>query len=293
MDKKIPRWEPAPPTYRIVTENHIGGTYKNGQKTNVNLNVGDIGIVIAEHEIARSKILMNFTSLPGQSVYVERNKSRELSKAEAAAAAEAESLRGKTFFVKRSSGIVEPGWHLVENVNIKFDTVSGEVEVTCSNDKWTKTVFISEIKPHNLNLFSAANAKAAAEALRVSEAAAEALRVSEAAAATAETQAAAAAEALRVSEAAAAAAAAAETQAAAAAAETKAAAAAAETKPDRTRSTLSLKLRKLPDDGHYDGGKRRQIKITKKNKRSKIIGATRRSRRISCRRGKKFRLGRR
>lgn len=38
----------------------------------------------------------------------------------------------------------------------------------------------------------------------------------------------------------------------------------------------------------YDGGKRRKTKITKKNKRSKIIGArccTRRSRRISCRRG--------
>ena len=134
MDK-IPRWEPAPPTYRIVTENHIGGTYKNGQKTNVNLNVGDIGIVIAEHEIARSKILMNFTSLPGQSVYVERDKSRELTTAEAAAAAEAESLRGKTFAVKRSSGKVEPGWHLGENENIKFDTVSGEVEVTCTNDE--------------------------------------------------------------------------------------------------------------------------------------------------------------
>jgi len=134
------------------------------------LNVGDIGIVIDEHDMPGSKIIMNFPSLPGQSVYVERDKSRELTTAEAAAAAEAESLRGKTFFVKRSSGIVEPGWHLVENVNIKFDTVSGEVEVTCSNDNWTKTVFISEIKPHNLNLFSAANAKAAA-AEKVSEAA--------------------------------------------------------------------------------------------------------------------------
>lgn len=172
MDKKIiiPRWEPAPSTYRIVTENHIGGTYYKNQRTSVNLNVGDIGIVIDEHDMPGSKIIMNFPSLPGQSVYVERDKSRELTTAEAAAAAEAESLRGKTFFVKRSSGIVEPGWHLVENVNIKFDTVSGEVEVTCSNDNWTKTVFISEIKPHNLNLFSAANAKAAA-AEKVSEAA--------------------------------------------------------------------------------------------------------------------------
>ena len=92
-------------TYRIVTENHIGGAYYKNQRTSVNLNVGDIGIVIAEHDMPGSKIIMNFTSLPGQSVYVERNKSRELSKAEAAAAAEAESLRGKTFFVKRSSGI--------------------------------------------------------------------------------------------------------------------------------------------------------------------------------------------
>jgi membrane protein involved in colicin uptake len=179
--------------------------------------------------------------------------------------------------------------------------------------KWTKPVFISEIKSQNPNLFFAANAKAAAEtkaaaaaaaaaktkaaAERVSEAAAAAAaeRVSEAAAerVAAETQAAAERVAAETK------AAAAETKAAAerVAAETKAAAerVAAETQAARTRSTLSLKLNKLPD-GYYDGGKRRQIKITKKNKRSKIIGArccTRRSRRISCRRGKKFRLGRR
>ena len=105
------------------------------------MNVGDIGKVTAEHEIARANILMEFTSLPHQQVYVKRDKSRELTKDEAAAAAEAESLRGKSFFVKRSSGIVEPGWYLVENENIKFDTESGEVQVTCSNDKMDKTSF--------------------------------------------------------------------------------------------------------------------------------------------------------
>ena len=66
MDKQIPRWEPAPPTYRIVTGSHIGSAYNkyNHQKTEVNLNVGDIGKVTAEHEIARANILMEFTSLP-------------------------------------------------------------------------------------------------------------------------------------------------------------------------------------------------------------------------------------
>ena len=122
MNKQIP---PAPPTYRIVTENHTGSIYNNNQKTNVKLNVGDIGIVIDEHDFVRGRIIMNFTSLPGQSVYIERNKSIELNKAQAAAAAEAESLRGKSFFVKRSSGIVEPGWYLVEN---KFDIFDGYIE---------------------------------------------------------------------------------------------------------------------------------------------------------------------
>ena len=69
----MPVWEPAPPTYRIVTENHTGIAYNNkNEKSTVDLNVGDMGVVIAEHEVAYKKIIMNFTRLPDLNVYVER-----------------------------------------------------------------------------------------------------------------------------------------------------------------------------------------------------------------------------
>ncbi len=56
----------------------------------------------------------------------------------------------------------------------------------------------------------------------------------------------------------------------------------------RNRASISVQLSELPEDGYFDGGKRRKTKTKTKTKRSKIIGArccTRRSRRISCRRG--------
>ena len=56
----------------------------------------------------------------------------------------------------------------------------------------------------------------------------------------------------------------------------------------KKKGDSSLHLGPLPEDGYFDGGKRRKTKITKKNKHQTFIGArccTRRSRRISCRRG--------
>ena len=68
--------------------------------------------------------------------------------------------------------------------------------------------------------------------------------------------------------------------------------------PNKNRASGSVKLNELPDDGYFDGGKPKsklkhhkfkpKSKRTKKNKRSTIICArccTRRSRRISCRKG--------
>ena len=249
----MPVWEPAPPTYRIVTESHTGSAYNNkNEKTTVDLNVGDMGVVIAEHEVARKKIIMNFTRLPGLNVYVERDKSSELTEAHAQAAAEAEALRGKSFLVKRSSGIVEPGWSLVGNGNITFDTASGKFEVTSSNGKWIKKVLISDLKMYNPELFIATEVRALKAAAKAKAAA--------------------------------------EAKAAAADYDADDSDSDSETSSAETVAAPSHSVKKqniLSMYFSHNGGKRRQIKITKKNKRSH--GArycTHRSRSISCRRGK-------
>ena len=134
---------------------------KKIEKTTVELNVGDVGIIIGSHDNSLM-VVMKFTRLPGLEVYVyldkiseiDEHKNREVQ----SDIALAETLRDKLFYLfpperftkPEWQRFTKPEWRLAGNKNdVRYNKESSEVEVTCSNGITTKTVSINYIKTQN------------------------------------------------------------------------------------------------------------------------------------------------